>query len=71
MLKKIIWQIRLTKEENEFYWHQKALHTLAQRTRQDLLSIFQSLLPILLFYGDKNTIEEVSAAVNDVAEWWP
>lgn len=52
------------------FWRE-TLPILTQGTRQDLLSDFQTLTPVIVALGGPEAIEETYLAIRDVGRWWP
>ncbi len=51
-------------------WYE-ALHILARRTREDLLSDLRALSPVIAELGGEEAIAETFHAIQDVGRWWP
>jgi hypothetical protein len=49
----------------------KMLHSLAGRTRQDLVSDLVALAPVLTLLATQGAVEEAFHAIEGVACWWP
>jgi len=49
----------------------KMLHSLAGRTRQDLVSDLGALAPVLTLLATQEAVAEAFHAIEDVACWWP
>ncbi len=49
----------------------KALHILADRTRQNLLSDLQALVPVIRALGGPSALADVFHAIQEVGRWWP
>lgn len=47
------------------------LPALARRTRADLLSDLQALVPVIATLGGETAVVETFNAVADVGRWWP
>jgi len=47
------------------------LHTLARRSRQDLLSDLCALIPMIIALGGPGQAVEIFHAIQDVGRWWP
>lgn len=50
---------------------QRALHTLAARSRQDLLVDVRALEPVINALGGEEAVVETFRAIQDVGRWWP
>ncbi|MBW4500622.1 MAG: hypothetical protein KME57_13945 [Scytonema hyalinum WJT4-NPBG1] len=50
-------------------WGQ-TLHELSLRTRRNLLSDIEKLVPVIFALGGQEAIAEVSCAISNVARWW-
>jgi hypothetical protein len=48
----------------------ETLHTLARRTRKDLLEDLRALIPVITSLGGLEAIDETACAVFDVGRWW-
>lgn len=46
------------------------LHTIASRTRKDLLSDLDALKSIIIALGGDEAVGETARAVQDVGRWW-
>jgi hypothetical protein len=46
------------------------LHTLARRTRKELLSDLSALTPVIKSLGGTQAIEETAYAIQDAGRWW-
>jgi len=49
----------------------ETLHTLARRTRRDLLSDLSALAPLIYALGGPEAIVGTFQAIQDVGRWWP
>ncbi|MHC5854060.1 NB-ARC domain-containing protein [Nostoc sp.] len=49
---------------------QQTLHELSLRTRQDLLSDIEKLVPVIFALGGQLAIAEVNCAIGNVTRWW-
>jgi hypothetical protein len=47
------------------------LHTLARRTRKDLLADLRALTPVITSLGGVEAVEETAHAIQDIGRWWP
>jgi len=47
-----------------------SLHFLSSRTRNDLLSDFTALSPLMIALGDKSSTLEIARAIQDICKWW-
>jgi hypothetical protein len=47
------------------------LHSLARRSRSDLLADLRALAPVLATLGGEEAIAEIFRAIQDVGRWWP
>ncbi len=52
------------------YWC-AGLRSLATRKRSDLLRHIAALSSVLLLLGGRQAVDETTAAISDVADWWP
>jgi hypothetical protein len=50
---------------------QETLHSLANRSRTDLLAGLRSLLPVMITLGGIETLTETAHAILEVRRWWP
>lgn len=46
------------------------LHTLARRSRKDLLADFGALTPVIVSLGGGEALEEIACAIQDIGRWW-
>ena len=46
------------------------LHTLARRSRKDLLADISALTPVIVSLGGGEALEEISYAIQDIGQWW-
>ncbi len=53
-----------------FHLWQQTLHQLSLRTRRDLLTDIEKLVPIIFALGGEATIASVARAIQNVARWW-
>ena len=49
----------------------RTLHTLARRTREDLLMDISSLMPLVMKLGGQDALIETAEAIKDIQKWWP
>jgi len=65
----------LGKEKYRGFYQQslwpETLHTLVQRSRDELLEDLAALVPLIEHLGGQSAIEDFFYALRDVTTWWP
>jgi hypothetical protein len=62
--------VTLSPEGLLLVWRE-TLHTLATRTRQDLLEGLGAMAPVIFALGGADAVDETFRAIADVGRWWP